>query len=76
MQICDVSTCTWPEANFGDCVFVSLSNVSFERQVLIGSSFCAQMVAVCVADGGAANTHQSDSKSFLLSGLRSVISFT
>lgn len=57
-------------------VFVSLSNVLFERQVLIGSSFCAQMVAVCVADGGAANTHQSDSKSFLVSGLRSAFSFT
>lgn len=68
MQICDVSTFIWPEASFSDCVFVSLSNVLFERQVLIGSSFCAQMVAACVADGGAANNHQSD--------LRSVFSFT
>lgn len=71
MQIFSVSTFIWPQANF-----VSLWNVLFERQVLIGSSFCAQMVAVCVADGVAANTHQSDSKSFLVSGLRSVFSFT
>lgn len=32
---------------------------AFERQVLIGTNFCAQQVAVCVADFGIRKTHES-----------------
>lgn len=49
-----------PRANCGGCR-VSLLGTS-ERQVLISTSFCAQMAPACFADCGIAKTHLSHLK--------------